>query len=298
LGILEPVAIPVIVVRGRRPGPTLLVTAGVHGDEFEGVAAIPELCRELDPGELTGTVVGLPICNPVAFAGQSRETPGFAGGGNLARELPGDRSGGTTARLAHGLFGAITSWLGPEDLLVDLHSAGTQLRMLPLVGYRAIPGPSLRASEEAARSFGLERVWEMADMPGTLTSEAARRGIPAVGTEITGQGGLAVGDRRLYVRGLRRLLVRRGMVEGSAGDPYAGPARHALTLATSRGGVFSAAVELGAAVRAGDVVAEVRDAFGEPTETISAPVDGEVWCLRSFGSTWPGGTAAWLGVEA
>src|SRR5215213_10019634 len=92
LGLLSGLCLPALVVKGTTPGPILLVTAGLHGDEFEGMVAIPRFVRSLDPRTLAGTVVGLPICNPLAFESQSRQSPPAVDGKNLAREFPGQNA--------------------------------------------------------------------------------------------------------------------------------------------------------------------------------------------------------------
>ena len=209
LGLLPKQCLPALVIKGINPGPTLLVTAGVHGDEFEGMVAIPRFVRSLDPGALAGTVVGLPICNPLAFESQSRESPPTVDGKNLAREFPGQNAGSGTQRLAAHLFSLVQRLLGPYDLFVDLHSGGSRYRYLSMVGYRDIDGPSREASEEAARHFGSGRLWLIGDDPGTFNSETSRVGIPTIGTETTGQGGCRPEDVADYVRGLRDLLRYR-----------------------------------------------------------------------------------------
>lgn len=89
--------LPTLVVRGDRPGPTLLVTAGVHGDEYEPMAAIQRVFGELQPAELAGTVVMVSCCNVDAYLSQSREAQ--VDGANLARVFPGSADGTLTERV-------------------------------------------------------------------------------------------------------------------------------------------------------------------------------------------------------
>ncbi len=93
------------VVRGRASGPPAAVTAGVHGDEYEGVAAVGDLTNALDPVTLRGTLILVPVANPTAFAAGTRTNP--EDGANLARSFPGDPDGTPTERLAAKLFTAV-----------------------------------------------------------------------------------------------------------------------------------------------------------------------------------------------
>src|SRR5262245_21713336 len=112
--------------------PHLLVTGGVHGDEFEPMAAIRQLIGELSNRELRGRVTLVPVVNEPAFRlGQRTAEDGL----DLARTCPGNADGSVTERVAHALTGLIRS----ADYYVDLHTGGTRLRVLPLVGYMLHP---------------------------------------------------------------------------------------------------------------------------------------------------------------
>ena len=99
----DPVCLDVFYARGRNLQPLALVTAGVHGDEYEGPDAVAAFVRDLDPGLLSGSVIAIPVANPMAFAAAQRLSA--ADGKNLARSFPGRSDGSPTERLAHALFG-------------------------------------------------------------------------------------------------------------------------------------------------------------------------------------------------
>lgn len=298
VGIAQAVVIPALVTRGALEGPLVVVTSGIHGDEFEGIVAAQDLFRELDPAALSGTFVALCVCNPLALEAGSRETPAHAGGGNLARVFPGNAAGTATERLAFDLFQAVTRWLGADDLLIDLHSGGTRQRVLPLVGYRDIAGRGRRASETAARAFGESQLWEIADSPGTLTSELARIGCACIGTEAPGQGGCEPADWSRNVRGMRRILAHLDMTHDPRPELSGARAQRSTQVHNHEPGLFVARAALGEEVTAGQVVGEIRDPFGTCVETIRAPVSGTIWGLRSFGSIWPHEPALWIASPA
>jgi uncharacterized protein len=294
LGLLSGLCLPALVIKGTTPGPILLVTAGVHGDEFEGMVAIPKFVRSLDPGTLAGTVVGLPVCNPLAFEAQSRESSPAADGKNLAREFPGQSAGTPTQRLAAELFSLVQRLLGLDDLFVDLHSGGSHYRYIPMVGYRDIDGPARKVSEEAARHFGSGRLWIIGDAPGTFNSETSRVGIPTIGTESTGQGGCRPEDVIDYVRSLHNLLRYRGMIPGAQPMREDGPAWRPTEVNASTSGLFVAHADLGRRVNSGEDLGEVLSPFGNTLERLMAPHAGEVWAFCAFGTIRAGDMVAWI----
>ena len=128
---------------GAALGKTLVVTAGVHGCEYVGVQALRRLAAELDPAELSGNVIFLPLANPTGFyAGAKRVVP--EDGVNLNRAFPGDPAGTLSVRLAH----ALEATLYPAaDFLADLHSGDCNEALYPLVFF---PTAGTEAVNQAA----------------------------------------------------------------------------------------------------------------------------------------------------
>src|SRR4051812_16430313 len=110
------VILPVLLVRGRKEGKTLVVTAGVHGDEFEGVRAILETCNDIDPATMSGTLIAVPSANPPALWNGTRTSP--LDGANLARVFPGSERGTATEVIAFHLGRSI---IARADFYLDLH---------------------------------------------------------------------------------------------------------------------------------------------------------------------------------
>ena len=131
-------------------GPTVLLMAGNHGDEYEGQVALGRLIRELDPGEVQGRIIILPSANfPAAMAG-SRTSP--LDQGNLNRSFPGDPTGGPTAQIAY----YIEHELLPRcDFVLDIHSGGSSLTYLPsTLGRRPDTPEGVERAIELMRVFG------------------------------------------------------------------------------------------------------------------------------------------------
>jgi predicted deacylase len=175
------------VLNGGR-GPTALLTAGIHGDEYEGQIALARLARELDPARLAGRLVIVPTALPPAALAGRRTSP--VDGGNLARLFPGDPAGPQTAQLAEGIVRLL---LALADLVVDLHSGGSTLEYLPCAWGRLPADPGLAARTLdllVAFDAPLTAVVRRPEARGTLVATALEAGIPAIATELGGGGGV------------------------------------------------------------------------------------------------------------
>lgn len=143
------VPIPVGCLVGE-PGPTLLLTGGVHGDEYEGPVAIMKLLHRLDPGDLRGRIIMLPALNAPAVKTSARVSP--LDDGNLNRSFPGDRDGGPTAAIAH----LVEHVIMPDcDAAIDFHSGGKASWFTPCaLAARTRDGGLSRENMDLARVFG------------------------------------------------------------------------------------------------------------------------------------------------
>lgn len=260
-------AMPVMVVRGSADGPTLLTLAGVHGDEYEPMAAAQRVFRELNLDSLAGTWVAVGCANVDAYLAGRREGP--ADGKNLARVFPGRADGSLTERVAHCLT---EDFFRHASFICDLHSAGVIYRMVPLAGYSLVDEPLISQQREAARVFGLPLVWGTAPNEGRSLSAARECGVPGIYCETTGTGGCREQDVAAYVRGVRNLMTHLGMIAGHVEppadqrvveDPTPESGHLQVKNVTPVDGLFLAAVELEQHVDEGDLLGTVVDLFGE-----------------------------------
>lgn len=280
------VSLPVLVVRGREPGKTLLVSAGVHGDEFEGMAALHQVYDRLDPSALKGTFVAVPVVNPPAFEAGLRTNPDDRQ--DMARVFPGHPAGTVTEQLAHALT---HRFIRHADLFCDLHSAGQYYAMPPLTGYQLRPEPFLTVQREAACAFGLPLVWGTPGLPGRSLSAAADHGVPALYAEITGEGRCRAEDVDDYARGVRQLLGYLGctgqplercypcwFVEDDRDQAGFLQVQNRAPL----GGLFQPEVAVWDRVEAGQRVGTIRDVFGAVRHVVTAGHAGRIVFLRTF----------------
>jgi uncharacterized protein len=267
------IALTIILLRGTRPGKTLVVTAGVHGDEYEGVRVIFELAREIDPAAMSGDLLCAPVCNPLAFWEVTRSSP--LDGGNLARVFPGKADGSPTEAIA---FCIDRELLAYADFYLDLHSAGVRCLMPTMVGYDA----SDERAAAAARVFGAPVIWSHdAIAPGRTVSAARDRGIPWLYAEARGAGRIDAGDLAVYRRGVLNLMRHLGILDSV---PEPGPTPRLLhgdgnldaSVTTERTGFLVPAVGLLDRVERGTVLGVLLDLHGRPIEEYRAPRPGVV----------------------
>lgn len=292
------IVVPVIVI-GNGEGPTALLTAGVHGDEYEGQIVLGALARGLTPERVTGRVIIVPCANPAAALAGRRTSP--LDDGNLARLFPGDAQGGPTSQLAEG----ITRLLLPEaDFLVDFHSGGSTLEYLPCAFGRLPPDTAL--SEQVLNllmAFGAPAtaVVRRPEARGTLVATALAQGVVAMATELGGGGGVTRETVALAEQGLMRALAHMGILEPAGGTPgtrlLAVDAAHFVR--SPGRGLFEPAFVLGQQVTPGDLAGRLSDPErpDRPPEEIVFAAGGIVLCRRVPTIVEPGDVLVHLGED-
>ncbi len=274
--------LPLLYVTGHEPGTTLVVTAAVHGDEYEGIEAIPRIYGQIQPNELSGTLVMVPICNMPAYEAAQRSSP--IDGLNLARVFPGDANGTLTQRIAYWIREKL---LSQADFYIDLHSGGVAYDIPTLIGYIHDDGALGQASLAGARAFGAPVLWghPLPMAPGRTISAATDLSIPSLYTEAPGGGYARPADVACFTQGVRNVLHHLGMLEGA---PQPRPLTHHLfgagnldsVIDATEAGYFRAAVELLSKVKTGQKLGIVQDLFGQVVQEVSADQDGVVIMLR------------------
>lgn len=278
------ISVPLLTCKGREDGPIIFAVAGVHGDEFEGMEAIRKVYETLNPNEMKGVFIGVPVSNPWAYDSQTRESSPHIDGKNLARVFPGNANGSPTEILAHHLLELVLRNVTKEDLFIDFHSAGTKYRYVPMVGYRNVKNESINSSREAVRRFGIPNIWLIPNDSGPFNAETAKRGIPTVGTEITGQGGCLDEDVDLYQNGLMNLLRYKGIVPGEKPKYVDNTTYQTDWMLVNSCGFFKSLNTLGSQVVKNQLIGVITDSYGEIIEEIRSNHNGFVWAVRTFSS--------------
>jgi predicted deacylase len=296
-------ASPVIVTRGALPGPVLCLTAGIHGDEINGVEIVRRLSHSVDPARLSGTLIGVPIVNVFGYTRGSRYLPDRR---DLNRFFPGSRSGSIASRLAHAFFEDIVRHC---DAIVDFHTGSFDRSNMPQV--RAdLTNPDVL---EFTRGFGATVVLHSPGSRGMLRVAATAVGIPAVTFEAGAPARLETAEIAEAVAAIERLMHKQAMLEVPA-EPDAlsqgvllvgaqAAAEPAPIFLDSRwvransGGLLISEVALGERVAAGQRLGRVIDPVSNVERFILAPVPGRVIGMAENQAVLPGYAAFHLGTE-
>jgi predicted deacylase len=280
--------IPLAVIRNG-DGPTVILQAGNHGDEYEGPITLGELIRELDPAMVSGRIIFLPAVNiPAVLAGR-RTSP--IDGLNLNRTFPGNPAGTITQQISAYVSDVIMP-LG--DAYVDLHSGGSSLSILPSAIIEPAADAVLRKRNiEAVLAFDapLTVVIDNLGEPRTSTATSVRAGLVTVGTEMAGAGTVSMEALEICRRGVRDVLGHFGVLpQATASSPSRPenilriPGHDGYVLATADG-VFEPFHALGMAVHAGQEAGRIHN-LGDPRrppETLFYAADGIVYGRRQPG---------------
>ncbi len=254
-----PVTLPVHVLHGLQPGPTMFVSAAIHGDELNGVEIIRRLLRTLDPQSISGTLLCVPVVNVFGFIGRSRYLPDRR---DLNRSFPGSASGSLAARLAH-LF--LTEIVNRSQIGIDLHTAAIHRINLPQI--RCVFHKRPRC-QELGVAFGAEVMLESPERPGSLREAARAAGVDVLSYE--GGEGLRFDEFaiRAGVEGITGVMLQVGMLELAEGvELPAGERRAPVMINASswvrapEGGVFRTTKRIGDAVNVNEVVGHVANPY-------------------------------------
>lgn len=273
-----PIQIPIVIIHGAQPGPTLCLTAGVHAAEYPGIDAVTRITRLLNPEEISGTVLAVPVVNPPMF--QARI--GFISpvdGLNLNRIFPGNPRGTLSEVLAHVLLHEVVAL---AECHIDCHGGDLPEILWPYAGYSLTGNADQDARGEAlARLYSpcvIALYGEGTPLPptrGSFTSTAAHRGVVSLLAECGGAGTLDPVDVRTHMEGITNVMRFLGMIPGSP-VVASGQLRAVgqFVVHARRGGLVHLKVHIGEAIRKGQEIAEICDVFGDVLERISSPADG------------------------
>ena len=276
-----------ITIQGGQPGPRLLITAGVHGDELEPVAAVQTLIRTIDRRTLRGQLTLVPCVNEAAFNRNSRAAED---GLDLARICPGAEIGTISTQTAF----AVSKLIRSSDYYIDLHTGGVLFRLWPLAGYMLHADSDIRATQQRmARAFGMPLVWATsAALNGRTLSVARDCSIPAIYAEFGGGGTFDQSAVDAYVVGCKNVMAEIGSL--SAGEPPFSAQQQIVEDGRDRAGVlqiqhpspvdgfFEPAVELGQTITAGASIGSVVGILGEIRADVRAADSGLVVMLRAW----------------
>ncbi len=260
-------------------GPSILLTGGNHGDEYEGPIALLKLIQKLDVTKVRGQIIIIPALNYPAVKSGTRLSP--LDGANMNRAFPGDPDGSITFMIADYVQRFILSRV---DAVIDIHAGGKIMNFLPTAVIHNLPDPDQMArTKAAAEAFGAPNclILEELDARGMLDTAVEEMGKVFVSTELGGGGTSTPETIRVAEQGIHDTLVHFGALQaaplGNSRTRFLETPGNAFVIA-DKAGIFEFACNLGDTVKEGDILARVFD-IDRPAEAATeyrAPCDGIV----------------------
>lgn len=274
----QPYRVPMWLINGTGAGPTLGITGGVHAAEYASIAAALELGRCLDPAQVRGRVIVVPVMNVPGFSVRSIYVCPLDGK-NLNRSFPGDASGSASEQIADWMFRNI---LTRSDYYVDLHGGDLIEALVPFtIIFRSGNEELDRLTLEMAKVFGI-RYLVRSETPGGAYSEATKAGVPSLLVESGGQGIWPREDVERLTVGMERLMRHLKMLPGPPPQEVENTLLDRfLWLRSEHNGFWYPAIGVNDTVVSGQELGQVKDHEGKVLQAATSPADGRVLFLVS-----------------
>ena len=283
--------IPVAVLHGAWPGPVLTIVSGLHGTEYASILAVERLIERLDPTDVTGTVILIPIVNLPAFEHKTMHV-NPTDGKSMNRLFPGRPDGTQTERVAYALTHQVVE---KSDALIDMHGGDLDESLRPYTYWTRTGNEKLDGTaRDMALAFGIDHIVVATDRPRDpnasryLDTTAVTRGKPAIAVEAGSAGRTEAEDVTLLVNGCLSVLRHFKMLPGTPA-----PVTHPVwiegvrTVASEHTGIFFPAVERGSFVEQGTRLGTITDFLGRKLAETRSPVTGIVLSEAASGDEAP-----------
>ena len=274
----NPRSIPVYIIHGTKPGPVLAITAGIHGDELNGVSVAHHLIHGDDHiagtdddrirrDELVGTIICVPVVN---IEGMLLEQRGAPDNKDINRLFPGKAQGNQSQRIAYALFQSVVK---RADCLIDLHSAPHSRTNLPHVRANF----DEKECMELARAFGTQIILHSKGPKGSLRRAATNDGTPTILLEAGTAHRFEMDAVHAGIEGVLNVMGHLGMIEREVRLPAVRLlVRRSKWARAESGGLLYSRVNVGEHVSKGQEIALVTDPLGEKTHRIESPRTGVI----------------------
>ena len=263
--------VPIIIERSKNPGPTVLITAGIHGDEVNGVEIVRQIIAKGINKPKKGTIICIPVINVFGFIHMDRE---FPDGRDLNRVFPGGKNGSLASRVAHKLM---TEIVPHADLILDFHTGGAD--RFNAAQIRIVKGEVVL--DELADVFGAPFVFYSKNLKKSFRNTCYKLGIPMllfeggksfhIDSAITNTG---VSGAKRVLNHLEMLRSKFRVSKPKKSCTYIADARW---IRASHSGMFKASVKINANVEKGDVIGHITDPYGSFNHFVKAPNDGYIF---------------------
>lgn len=261
------IKIPVHVIRSTKTGPTILFSAGMHGEETNGIEIVRKLVeREEVKGLQCGTIIAIPVINIVSFLYSTRDLPD---GRDLNRCFPGKKNGSLGSRIAYDLMKHIIPLI---DFGVDFHTGGAKINNYPQI--RCVF--DFPDNLDIAKKFSAPLIIDSNYREGTLRKEAAKKSKPILVFE----GGESMRFDYLSINeglsGCLRLMKAYNMLNIDIPNNASVKLKDDAWIRAAASGLFHMNASNGAHVRKDDLLGVICNPFGEVEHKIVSPVDGYI----------------------
>jgi uncharacterized protein len=288
---------PLTVIAGANEGPRVALTSGVHPTEYPAIEANIRSMRALDPAQIRGTIVSVPIIDVPAFLSRSPFVCPIDNK-NPNRFFPGNPNGTFTEVMDDALFRAV---IQSSDALIDLHGGDMVEALVPFTVYAVSGNEAVdSASEAMARAMGLPYLVQNRPTPGGLGGmtihAAAAAGIPAIIPEAGSCGLLTEPETQMLIDGVENVMRHLGVLEGPVKEMPAPIEVQAFTwLFAPVEGLWYPSATVGDAVTKDQAVGLIANIFGDPLAEVIAPHDGDVLFVTTSPAMREGGVLLAVG---
>lgn len=285
----DPIAVPIRVMRAKKRGPIVFVSAAVHGDELNGMGVIHDIMYGPQLNLISGTLILVPVVNVFGFETLSRYMPDRR---DLNRFFPGTKNGSLTSRVAYMLFEEIARH---SDFGIELHSAAQ-----PRTNFPNVRGDLKNADvRRLAWAFGCELIIDGKGPDGSFRREATKAGCPTIILEAGEPLKIEQEAVEVGVRGVHNVLRELQMIEGEPVRPtYQVRITRSTWVRAEVGGILRFHVRPGDPVEEGQRIATNASVFGERQNVLRAPCDGIVLGMTTLPMVKPGEPVCHIAVPS
>lgn len=295
------VRLPIIKIKGEIGGPSIFIGVTIHGSEVTGQVSIWKLLDYIEKHGIKGELTIIPVMNPEGFNYNVRGIPESTI--DLNRIYPGDPNGSFAERMVAKIWEIAKK----HDLIIDVHTAG---KSIPFVILDPAPQPLRSKIEEYAYSMGITVLdefppekYERRALAKSLPGVAIKENIPSFTVELPGYRGVDEVGAEVGFRALKNLLIKIGMLQGELERvddlvpviKEKGYRRE--TIQSSFGGLVELRKKIGEKVDENEVVAVVRNVFGEIIGEVKSPWSGYIISVNASSRVTTGGTIASIAIR-
>jgi uncharacterized protein len=262
--------VPIIVERSKLPGPTVLLCAGLHGDEVNGVEIVRQIITQKINKPKKGTVICIPVLNVFGFVNQSRQ---FPDGRDLNRVFPGSKTGSLASRFA---FYILREIIPHVDYIIDFHAGGASRFNAPQI--RIVPND--RELKELSGVFNAPFGLYSKNIAGSFRNACTKLGKKILLFEGGKSAHLDSGITKEGIEGTKRVLSHLGML--SLKHTVHLPEKNTIYIKKSSwiransSGMFHVEVTINSLVGKGQLLATISDPYGRIEHKVKAPNSGYI----------------------